>query len=317
MKKWPKQHARLSAVMLIFVLLIATVYILLIRPLAVKVSDARSYISFTKGELGRTGWPLDPSRLETYVQMKKGELDGTVKDGTVKDNVGMRKKSQLVLAQCTAMLNNKIHKTFGNSSDFAHDVTRLDYQEVYNELEQRLASKDIFLSEDLLGLGEKTQSPNIYQLVLQAWMLDKLTSLIMESGLRIQTDDKVIVQDEKGRKKPAVKMQFMPMIEYRLYEEDKTPYVLEIPIRIALYGNVDSLWTFLRQLQSDGNFLPASQIQMAMLPDVRNDDAQLSVEAKNMRVEIECSAFFCPLDKAAGDPANRKPPPPKTLPEGA
>ncbi len=314
MRKWPKQHVNISVTLLFFLIGVGAVYVILVRPLAVKVSDDCSYISTAKGDLGRTGWPLDPARLESYVQLKKTELEGVKKEGTAKDPVGMRRKAQLVLSQCTAMLNGKIQKQFGSSVDFKNDVSRLDFQEEYNGLEQKLAGKGIFLSEEMLGLGEKTQSPNIYQMVLQVWMLEKVSALVMESGLSIQVDDKVMYQDEKGRRKPAAKIQFMPIIEYKLYEEDKAPYVIEFPMRIALYGSVENLCGFLRKLESGGNFFPVGQIQMSMVPEIRNDDTQLSLEARNMRVEIECSSFYNPV---AGEPAGRKPPPPKLLPEGA
>lgn len=303
---------------MVFLLLgVIGAHLLLVRPLSVKVREDRAYISTAKGELTKSGWPLDPGRLATYLQMKKIELNGGRPEGAAKDTSGMRKKSQDVIIRCTSMLNNKIQKMFGSTSNFTHDVTRLDYQEVYNELEQRLAGKDIYLSEEMLGLGENTQSQYIYQMILQAWVLDRITSLTIESGLRIQSDDKVAVQDEKGRKRPAAKLQLMPIIEYRLYGEDKTPYVYEIPLRFALYGNTDTICKLLKSLQSGGNFFPISQIQISSIPEVRNDDTQLSLEAKNIRIEIECSAFFCPLDRPAGEAPNKKQSAPKILPQGA
>ncbi|HCE46017.1 MAG TPA: hypothetical protein DET40_20930 [Lentisphaeria bacterium] len=317
MRKWPKQHANLFAIGAFLLLAVVATHLFFIRPMAVKVRADRSYISTTLAELTSTGWPLDPGRLATYLQLKKAELNGGKLEGAVKDTIGMRRKSQDVINRCTSMLNNKIQKMFGNTTDFTHDVTRLDFQEEYNDLEQRLAGKNIFLTEEMLGLGENTQAQYTYQLMLQVWMLDRITSLIMDNNLTIQTDDKVVYQDEKGRKKAAAKLQFMPIIEYRLYDDDKTPYLYEIPLRFAIQGNTETVCKFLRILQSGGNFLPVSQIQVSSIPDVRNDDTQLSMETRNIRIEIECSAFFCPLDRPAGEPADRKSTAPKILPKGA
>ncbi|HBC85999.1 MAG TPA: hypothetical protein DCZ94_03500 [Lentisphaeria bacterium] len=320
MKKWPRQHVRLFIALLIMLVVLVATHILFVRPLAVKVRSDRAYISNTKNELGHSGWPLDPGRLETYVQLKKTELEGGRPDGALKDKkeiTGIKQKSQQILQRCTGTLSSSVKKIFETHSDFTHDVTRLDYQEEYNNLEIKLASRDIYLSESILGLGEKTQTQNIYQLVLQVWVLDKLTTLVTQSGLRVQADDKVIIQDEKGRKKPAARLQFMPVTEYRLYDEDKSPYVMAIPIRLALYGTVESLYSFLGKIQSGDNFFPVSQIQMSLVPDIRNDDTQLSVEARIIKVEIECSAFYFPTGEGSGEPVRSKPAPPKILPEGA
>ena len=316
MRKWPKQHVRIFMALVFLLLFLGVTYAIFVRPLAVKVRSDRAYIENTKNELGRTGWPLDPGRLESFVQLKKTELEGGKLEGSKKDIQGMKQKSQQMLRQCTGMLNSKVRKVFENHSDFLHNLTRLDFQQEFNDLEIKLASKNIFITESMLGLGENTQTQNIYQLILQVWIIDKITALAMESGLSVQADDKVIAQDERGRKRPAAKIQMMPIVEYRLYEEDKTPYVMVLPVRLALYGNIGGLWNFFRKLQSPEHFFAVSQVQMSMLPDIRNDDVQLSLEAKNIKVEIECNAFYYPSNESSGD-VPRKPAPPKILPGGS
>ena len=64
----------------------------------------------------------------------------------------------------------------------------------FNRLQQKLAARNIRLAPRVLHLAEDSSSPYTYQLMLQAWTLDLLTDLILDSGLRIRTDPAVTVK---------------------------------------------------------------------------------------------------------------------------
>jgi Tfp pilus assembly protein PilO len=318
MKKWPKQHVRLFVALLFLVLVFLTSYLILLCPLAKKVADDLSYIEKTKISLLKTAWPLDPGRLASILQSKKNELDGVATSKETDTNypsMGIRPSSRRILRHCVAPLNNRMKKLFDTPSDFTKDVARLDYQEEYNQLEQKLATRGIFLSEQILNLGEDSSAKEIYLLLLQVWMLDKITTLAVESGLRVQTEGSIVAQDESGRKRQAAKISFQPICDYRLYNDQGASYVLEIPLKIAVHGNTSSLCAFLAKLQSDGNFFSLGGIQIFSIPELKKTETEFSLRSGYISVELECSAYFSQRD-ITSSPSD-KPAPVKIMPEGA
>jgi len=310
MKKIPIQHKRLIFATLILLLIFAAAFFLLINPLRKKVIEDEKYIENTIKELHKSGFPLDPGRLAATLQNKKNELDGY---GNSEKHSGIRNKSYSAIKFATTPLQNRAKKLFDNPTDFTRDVGRLDYQEEYNQLEQKLASRGIFISDKILKLGEKSTAKEIYLLLLQVWMLDKISSIAIESGLRIQSEDSILAQDEMGRKRMAAKMQFQPVIEYKVYESDASPYLIEIPLKIAFYGDTKKFIVFLSKIQEQSNFFAIRAFQINLLPQIRRTETEISLVRDILSIELECSGFFSPKELSE----TKKPTPVQIIPPGA
>ncbi|HRR28838.1 MAG TPA: hypothetical protein P5270_05695 [Victivallales bacterium] len=310
MKKIPPQHKRLIFATFVLMLIFIAAFFLLINPLRKKVVEDEKYIENTTRELHKSGFPLDPGRLAATLQNKKNELDGY---GNSEKNSGIRYKTYSAIKFACTPLQNRAKKLFDNPADFARDVGRLDYQEEYNQLEQKLASRGIFLSDKILKLGEKSNAKDIYLLLLQVWMLDKISSIAIESGLRIQSEFSVVAQDEAGRKRMAAKMQFQPVIEYKIYESDANPYLIEIPLKVAFYGDTRKFIAFLSKIQEQSNFFVIRAFQLSLLPQIRKTETEISLVSENLSIELECSGFFSPKEISE----TKKPTPVKIIPPGA
>jgi hypothetical protein len=109
-------------------------------------------------------------------------------------------------------------------------------------------------------------------------------------------------------------MQFQPVIEYRLYKDDQTPYVIELPLKIAFLGDSARLAAFLVRLQSQGDFFAVDKIQVSSVPELRRTETEFTLQTGLLSVEMECSAFFSPKE-ISNSPA--KPAPVKLIPQGA
>lgn len=310
MKRLPKQHRRLFTAAAFLCLIFAGVYFIFIEPLRKKVAEDRKYIENTTKELHKSGYPLDPGRLAGVLQSKKMELEGSATAGK---SQGIKNKVYSSLQFACKPLQNRVKKLFENPSDFTKDVGLLDYQEEYNALEQKLAARGIFLSDKILRLGEKSTAKGIYIMLLQVWMLDKISSLAIESGLRFQTEGSILAEDETGRKRQSAKIQFQPIIEYKIYDTDTNPYLMEIPLKIAFFGDTNRFADFLSKIQAEDNFFALGAIQMSLIPQLRKTETEFLLLSEGISIEMELSAFFSPKELNE----IKKPTPEKIIPPGA
>jgi len=314
MPKLSRQHNSLLVVFLLTVILLTGAHFLFIRPLAIKVSDDDIYIDENRNKLQKSGWPLDPERLHKLLELKNNRLNSSSSSGNLKQVSGVKEKSVLMLRKYTGVFTPRIKKIFSNPADFTKEVSRLDYQEEYNELEHKLARKGVFLSEKILNLGENTASPFIYQMVLQVWLLDSLAGQIFSNRLRFVNDENILAKDERGGRRAAARIQFLPIRSYYLEAGDPEAYVLELPVRMALRGTLDNLNNFLAGLQENGCFFPVSHLQVLGIPELREGGKTITMQTGNLEIEVECSLFFRRPDDG---PTVKEPVEIKVLPTGA
>ena len=314
MTRWPRQHLILFGLTAAGLAVLAGIHLVLVRPLAGKVHADRNYIATTRNTLSKGGWPLDPERLDSLLEMKRLELEGTGKGDTARDVTGMRNKSKLLLREATSTFKDRIQRYFENASDFVRDISRLDFQDEYNNLDQKLSGRNIFLAEDVLRLGEKTTSPHTYQLVLQVWTVDRLTELALNAGLQFQQVENAVVQDERGAGRRPARIQVQPVRAYASPTGDL--YLFEFPVRLGLTGSPDQVFQFLASLHGENTFLPVTRMEITALPGFRDDQRETAMGIAALAIDVECSSFFQPTDDVVDQPVRPKPTI-RLLPSGA
>jgi len=293
-REWPQQHRSLGALVLFVLLVCGAAYLIAVRPEVEDLTVTQANVKETRSRLVQSGWPLDSERLKKLHEDMLKKLDGP--QGRTSEDprgaIGIRNKADIILRDATSMFRPKIEQFFGSAKDFVNEVSRLDYQEEYAQLERRFREHDIFLAEEILGIGEDTSSLYIYQMLLQIWTLDKLVTLASQNNLRPVKDPAVAVVTETGRRH-ASKLSVLPVRAYLLDREDKKPYVLEFPVRMTLRGELVHFCSFLRSLHADGNFLPISRLEMTCENPVgKRADKDGTLRIDRVEAEVECSAFF-------------------------
>lgn len=292
MKKWPKKHINLFAVLIFSLILCVAGFFLFIKPLNEKIRKDREFIVLTKTELRKKEWPLDSERLQKLLEYKKGLLD-KVKDGeNAYKATGLRKKSELLLKECTNTFEKRIKKIFVNPSDFSKEITRLDYQDEYNKVRDKLARKDIYFSEESLMIEDDSEDALIYPKVLQVWLVDEVVSLASKNSLRVLSNSNVKTKNDRGKIEPVAKIQLLPVIPYVLYEKSDIVYVMEFPVRISLRGTLDKFSGLLRDMQAGGKYFPISRLQIRSLPKWQEGESKTILNNRILDIELECSAFF-------------------------
>jgi len=288
------QHRSLSGAFLVLVVCSVLAYMFLGRPREKDVADMRRGLEEKQRRLARGGWPLDAERLEALHEQMKLRLEGRSRrrPDTASEASGTKSRAELLFREATNVFDPKVRELFGSTEVFVKGVSRLDYEEEFSRLKKNLESKEVFLTEEILNLGESTSSPYTYQLVLQVWTLQMLVDLASEHGLEFvpNNDVTVIVGAEE---KKATRVSVLPMRAYYLYPQDPDPYVLEFPVHMTVRCEVRNLMGFLQSLHSDGRFLPVRH--MELFTDNPGDEQYLSgvhVRVDRLRVELECSAFF-------------------------
>lgn len=296
---WSTKHRNLTALVgLVLIAFVASVMFGL-RPKQRDVRALEENVQRLESDLRRTGWPLDPDRLDRLKDVKAKERDK------------LRLQSDELLEQATSVFVEKIRRQYGSTEEFRTNVSRLDFTEELNQLQLYCRSRGrIVLAEEVLNLSEKTDSVNTYQMVLQVWTLRAVLDLALasklfprESGIWVETD----VERAGRREKEAVAcLSVLPVRGYSLRPEDKEPYLLEIPVRLGFRGKLEDLCTFLARLQnaeildwdtargdkSDQThqlrcFFPVSHVEVRKT--MPGEEQRVTDE---IDVDVECSAFF-------------------------
>ena len=294
MAAWPQQHKNLAACVILFLAAALAVYLFILRPRAQEVANAREAMTTLQSDLEKTGWPLDSERLTRLLDETQRRLEGPKgkQETDPRTAIGVRNRADAVLRSSTSMFDGRIKEFFGTSEDFVREVSRLDYQEEFNQLERKLRADDIILAEELLGLGDNTSSTSTYQLLLQIWTLDEVLKLAGANRLRPMKDAKVTISTDTG-KRQASKLTVLPVKAYYLDLKDKEPYLLEMPIRMTLIGEMNDFCEFLRALHAAGKFYPVSYLELTTEnPSLKRPDDDGVLRVGRVIVNIECSAFF-------------------------
>ncbi len=309
---FPK-HQSLAAIMGIVMIGWAACYVFLVRPRNSEVSGQRAHLREMRVRLAKSGWPLQADQLDEALAALERRLDGGP------GGVGVRGAAAAVIERSTRGFSAKIRESFGTKPNFMQGVSRLDYQEEFNRLHQKLSSQGIALAPDILKLAEDTSSPYTYQLVLHVWTLGLLTDLVRRHELTVATDPGQTVR-VGGKNVEGALIEVLPVRAYRARAEDTRPYLLEFPVKITLMGTPASAAAFIRECVSEDCFLPVTRMQMYTDDPAENvyaRDGKIVVD--RVRMEIECSAFFSLEPPSDGAPGKRRPAasPGAALPQGA
>lgn len=290
MIKLPNEHKKMLTITLFIAVVAIFLYYFFIQPIATDVNSKKSIIADKKSKLSKTKWPLDVQRLTKLLEMKHNELVGTNSTKFAKDATGIKQRANLVLSESTKMFDNRIKKLFKEPADFLDEASRLDYQEEFNMVEDVLATRGIFVAEEVLNLSEDTNSAHIYQLILQIWGVDFLTKIVSENQMRFAKSD-ITVKNVNGKMIKVSKIKVMPVKKCFLYESSGV-YLYEFPYKIVLHGKASNLNKLLSSLQKEGNFIPVSNFQIFVPPLLIKRGSSIYIEPGTMTVELVCSFFF-------------------------
>ncbi len=293
-RDWPQQHRSLAALAIIVAVAAVAAYMFLIRPKWQAVSAAQAALGEKRKVLGETGWPLDSERLNRLLEDTRKKLDGPKgkKFEDPRTAIGTKNKSNLILRQATSMFAPKIEDIYHSSRVFIEEVSRLDYEEEFNALYQRLYSEGIILAGEVLGIDETTSSRETYQLVLQVWTLGALVDLALDHRLQVAKHPTITVTTENGQQPHASDLTVLPVRAYSLSEKDTEPYVLEFPLRMTLRGDLADFCAFVRALHDEGRFYPINHVELKAAPSSRRSSADGDLTIDRIEAKVECCAFF-------------------------
>lgn len=303
MKPWPASHLNLAAIAGAAILIFGTGWWFFLHPRQQSLAGTRNAIRDLQTKLVPAGFPLDPERLDSLLrdQKRKGDL--------------INRQADDIQRRATSMFDSKIESAYGSHERFRTSVYLVDYKEEYSRTEQALRSRGVVLAEDVLNIGENTESPYIYQLMLQIWTVKELADLAASRGLVFARDPRFRAPsaNEGWRSLSASKISVLPMRAYYIEAGDHEPFLLEFPVRIVIRTRVEQLCQFLDSLQAGGRFLTVNQMEIIKtVPSQGRSALSDQVEAT-----LECSSFYR-LRNGGREGSTR---PPKTelrpLPRGA
>ena len=298
-------HRELAAVTGILVLGFILAWYFLLLPRQEEVRAMRDEQLDLQKKLGDSGWPLESERI-------KGMLAERSKNAET-----FSRKADDVFRQATSMFDKSIQERYESFQHFRADVSRLDYQEDFIQIEGQLRSRGIVFG-DTLNLKENSDSPYTYQLLLQLWTLRECVTLAWDNGLNIARDMQPPVGAGSAgefRAPLASRLSVLPVRAYYLTKTDKDPYMLEFPVRLTVTGRIEQLFSYLAALQAGGRFLPVSKIELLKQPPRR--DAAAGGMTDRIEVTLECSSFIRLHDDGRPGPIRSAKEAAKPLPRGA
>ncbi len=300
MKPWPRAHKSLGIVVLLALGAATACYFLLIRPKAQEVTDLTTALEDLRSKLKDSGWPANAEGLKVILNENSKKLKGTKKgnkDG--KGYEGLEVRAAQIIAKATDTFRQHIEDNYTTVGTFIDQAGWLDYTSDFSNLEQWLRGNGIIISEKTFGISEDTADAETYQLLIHIWTVRKLVELIIEHDLILEKDRRNPVPTPEGRAVLPSMIRVMPMKAYVLNEGEKTPYLLEFPVRMTLRGSLPDFIAFMRDLQTEGRFFPISRMELftenpALRGTKPNSDGFLRV--RNIKVTVVCSSFFRPAE---------------------
>lgn len=272
------QHKTLGAVVLFCAVILGVAYGVFLYPRQSEVATIRKRKEALERDLGKKDWPLDPARLRSHYAEAEKEQER------------FGRQCNQIMKQISQALSEEISEyAYSGAQEFRDLVSRLDYREEYSEVQRELRGRVNF-DEAVLGLGERSDSLYVYQLLLHLWTVENLTSLALDSGLTpADHPEATRYESPDGPALPVSQISIRPMVAYALVEEDKEPYLLEFPVRLTVEGTLADVGRFLVELQNtrDKRFFPMGHIEIRkMVPTNRQP------RLDRVRATIECSSFF-------------------------
>ncbi len=240
MKHILPQHKILAAVAGVLIAGTVTVYVFGLGPEREKLAKARDKKQSIRQELVKKDWPLDVDQLRKAREKERAKL------------ARLQRRASEILQESTGMFTSKMERLYPSKDMFIEQVSRLDYQEEYNRIEQELRDRGVNLHGEILGVTEDTSSPFIYQLMLKLWTVEIVADKVTESGLRVSKLPQVTKYDRYGGKVAASQIAVLPMQAYVTQEDAGEPYLLEFPVKVLVEGSMSAFQGFLRSLHGSG-----------------------------------------------------------------
>lgn len=304
LNKLPKTHKTMLCIWALALAAFAAGHVLLVRPIARRVTDLKEEVDGKEHKLRKAGWPLEVEQLRTIASRKAQEQRRITR---LKDEVVNR---------TTALFKDKIMRLYETWKHFEKQVSRLDYQQEFLRVEHKLTGKGIKLHENILNLSEDSAGRNTYELMLQLWAFEAATDKLLAYDLHpvltraFQPDPK---EDGEERVRPIPKastITVLPPVPYYLHESDTAPYLLEFGVQFKVRGKTVDLHDFLAHASAPPNFIAVPRLEAQKpVPVGKRNNSDEVIEAN-----IICTTYYL-LNKEVR-PAPRKAKP-KALPAGA
>jgi hypothetical protein len=298
------RHRVLALAMLIVGVVSALAWLLVVRPQQRQAREGVEGLAEKRTSLRQRGWPLDQERLERLLAERTGVLDG---DG--QGQPGLKLRAEQVRQYATAAFRERVQSGYQSPEAFVRNASNIDFREAFNRLQRRLAGEGVWLAPEVLNLSEDSSVPYAYQLLLQVWTLERLSDLVLQNHLQVLADRTIKVRGASGDP-GAARISMEPIVAYYLEEGSPAPYLLGIPVRLRLAGQVSDVRAFLLALTADGNFLPAMDVELyAEDPGVQRTRTPETGGMGRVELDITCSGFFAfpggdaPAVKPAASPA--------------
>jgi Tfp pilus assembly protein PilO len=301
MRPWPQAHKNLAAVLLLLLVALFLVYLFVLRPKAQGVRDLAGQLEELKDKLKGSTWPLKAESLETLLAENTKKLKGTKAERGDKGYAGIQEKAAQVLTLATTTFKKRIEGNYGNSSTFMDQAGWLDYASDFTDLDTWLRGNGVLISEKTFGISQDTANAETYQLLLHIWTVRELVQLTVAHDLVLAKDPSNAVPTPEGGTALPSKLRVLPVVAYAVNPEDKTPYLLEFPVRLTLRGTLPDFLAFMADLQAGERFLPISRLEIATEhPRIRGErpNSEGVVKVQNIEATIVCSSFFRPGDRA-------------------
>jgi hypothetical protein len=281
------RHRLLAVIMAIVAALAMLAYWAVVRPLRQQRGEGLALLDETRTELQRRGWPLDQEKLQQLLDSRTRALEGS---GTAQP--GLKLRAEQVQRHATSMFNQLVQKDFQTADGFVRNAANIDFREAFTDLQRRLAGEGIQLAPEVLRLAEDSSLPYSYQLLLQVWTLERLIDLVLENHLQVATDPKVKVRTGAGEQ-PAASITMQPIVAYCHEAASPLPYLLAVPVRVRLTGQIDEVRSFMLALTSTGNFLPPEHVELyAEDPRVQRTRTLENGGPGRVVLDLTCSSFF-------------------------
>ncbi|NMA42111.1 MAG: hypothetical protein GX946_01870 [Oligosphaeraceae bacterium] len=251
-------------------------YFLLLAPSKKRHDAASKEYHRMQERLAASPWPQQENALRTLLSEQEALLNGD------EQQPGIRRQSAELLAQASRKYDLRVEEFYGNKSDFYRNVSRLDYQEEFNRMLNRLQEQGLQLQAGQLNLSEQSSSAYNYQLMLQLWSLENLLQLVLQSGLQCQ--------NPLLPPRAVERIEILPIQAFFLTAKAQKPFLLQLPISLTLYGSLQQFLDFSQRCRSEENFIALQNIAITAIPPQLDVEKRQSAEL--LKIELLSSGFY-------------------------
>ncbi len=301
MKKWPSSHRNLVVATIFLTIACLIIGYFFLWPLWNEYVEEKESYESDESKVAASQWPSDPDRLAQMLADYKKEIDGSKKDGG-----GLKAMEKDVSLRATSMFKKKIEDEYGTSSKFISMANNTEYKSCYEEVSQEVNNYlritypnqqwRVSLEPAVYGLDVSTVG-SVYVMMLKLWTTQRLVQLVYGNNLDVEIDQEFA----RSGGIRAANIVALPVRSYTLSKDDKTAYLMEIPIKIEVRGRMDDFAAFVADLQSGNDFLPMIQMELTTEDPLQRfrgqgifskPDANGHILIQNIRATIVCSSFF-------------------------